>query len=244
MLRFALIDDDQDDLSRSKSLVESYFSLRPDLAGVLSVFSAPEELLKAAGRKSFDIYLMDILMPNENGIQLGLKLREADSQGVFIYLTSSPDFAIDSYNTRAFHYLLKPVEPERLFQVLDEAVSLLSKHREESAVIRCKEGLRKLALSQVVYIELFDRRLCCHLLSGDTVRSLLVRESFREAAAGFLAHSSFALCGVSYAVNLAHVTRLERERIHLRGEQTIPLSRSYREEFTARWLDYHLEGET
>lgn len=242
MLRFALVDDNKDDLARGKALVEAYFSKRPHLSGELTTFSSSRDLLAAAKRKGFDIYLMDVLMPEGNGIQLGLKLRALDDQALFIYLTSSPDFAVDSYNTRAFHYLLKPVDQDQLFQVLDEAVALLTQRREAAVVVRCKEGLVKLPASRVVYVELFNKRLCCHLADGQAVQSVSLRESFQTAAAGFLAQSSFALCGVSYAINLDYVVRVEREAVHLRGGLTVPLSRAYREAFTGKWLDYYLEG--
>ena len=242
MLRLALCDDDPAVLSGHRAMVEEYLSLRPGLVGELTTFSTPAELLAAARRKSFDIYLLDVLMPDENGIQLGLKLRELDGQGVFIYLTSSPDFAVDSYATRAFHYLLKPVEQAQLFQVLDEAEAMLSQRRERSAVVRCKDGLRKVDLAQVIYVELLEKRLCCHLVNGGTVRSVSLRESFREAASEFLIHPNFALCGVSYAVNLDHVMRVGQGQLHLRGERTVPLSRAYRDKFTGRWLDHHLGG--
>lgn len=243
MLRFALCDDDPAALSAHRAMVEEYFSQRPELDGELSVFSAPGELLAAAGRRCFDVYLLDVLMPGENGIQLGRELRELDEQGVFIYLTSSPDFAVESYATRAFHYLLKPVEKKQLFQTLDEAVERISRQREETAVLRGKDGLRKLDLAKVIYVELSGKRLCCHMVSGEVIQSVSLREAFREAASEFLARPNFALCGVSYAVNLDHVMRVERGQLHLRGERTVPLSRAYRDEFTGRWLDHHLGGD-
>lgn len=242
MLRFALCDDDPAALSSHRAMVEKYFSRRPDLAGELTIFSTPGDLLAAAGQRCFNIYLLDVLMPDENGIRLGSELRELDRNGVFIYLTSSPDFAVDAYAARAFHYLLKPIEQEQLFQALDEAVELISQRREETAVVRCKDGLRKLDVAQVIYVELSDKRLCCHLVSGEIVQSVSLREAFREAASEFLARPNFALCGVSYAVNLDHVMRVGQNQLHLRGEQTVPLSRSYRDEFTSRWLDHHLGG--
>lgn len=42
----------------------------------------------------------------------GHALRESGYSGIILYLTSSTDFAIDSYDVRAFHYLLKPITPE------------------------------------------------------------------------------------------------------------------------------------
>lgn len=242
MLHFALCDDDPVALSAHQAMVERYFSQRPGLNAALTAFSAPGGLLAAAGERCFDVYLLDVLMPDENGIRLGAELRKLDRNGVFIYLTSSPDFAVDAYAARAFHYLLKPVEQKQLFQALDEAVELIAQRRDEAVVIRCKDGLLKLEMAQVIYVELFDRRLCCHLVNGEVVQSVSLREAFREAASEFLACPNFALCGVSYAVNLDHVMRVGQSQIHLRGEQTIPLSRAYRNEFTGRWLDHYLGG--
>lgn len=242
MLRVAHIDDKPEDLAHHQALMTEYFSLRPHLKGELAPFSSQEELLEAAGRESFDLYLLDILMPGENGIQLGRRLREVDRRGAIIYLTSSPDFAVESYATRAFYYLLKPVERQQLFQVLDDAVQSLSAQLEESVVIRDRGGMRRLAVEQVVYAELSAKRLCCHLASGEVIQSVTLRESFRDAAAPFLERRAFAMCGVSFVVNLGHVTKVERGRVQLSTGESIPLSRTYREEFTSRWLDYHLEG--
>ena len=105
MLRIAHIDDKPDELTHHQALMAEYFALRPRLKGELIPFSSQEDLLAAAIRESFDLYLLDILMPGENGIQLGRRLREVDKRGAIIYLTSSPDFAVESYTTRAFYYL-------------------------------------------------------------------------------------------------------------------------------------------
>lgn len=242
MLRFALCDDDPTVLSVHQAMVEEYLSLRPNLAGELTTFSSPGGLLAAAGQRCFDVYLLDVLMPDKNGIQLGAELRTLDRNGVFIYLTSSQDFAVDAYAARAFHYLLKPVEQARLSQALDEAVERISQRRDEAVVMRSRDGLLKLNAAQVTYVELFDKRLCCHLANGESVQSVSLREAFREAAAEFLSRPNFALCGVSYAVNLDHVLRVGQGQLHLRGERTVPLSRAYRDEFTGRWLDHHLGG--
>ena len=92
----------------------------------LEVLDAAEE----AG--DFDLYVLDVVMPGLSGIQLGMRLREVGSVSPIIYLTVSPEYAVDSYATRAFHYLMKPVQPETLFQVLDEAVAALEKKRPAS----------------------------------------------------------------------------------------------------------------
>lgn len=242
MLRIALVDDDPKDLAHNQGVLKRYFALRPHLAGDLTAFSSAGELLEAVQQKEFDVYLLDVIMPGANGIELGQKLRAVGRHGAIIYLTFSPDFAVDSYTARAFYYLLKPVPQERLFQVLDEAVNHLSRQQEESVLVRCREGMRRLVVGQVIFAELAEKRLCCHMASGEVVQSVSLRESFREAAAGFLAHRAFAMCGVSFAVNLGRVTGVTRNMVQLEGGGSLPLSRAYRESFIGLWMDYHLEG--
>lgn len=82
-------------------------------------FQSGYELLDAVERSgSFDLYLLDIVMPEQNGIEVGLSIRKLDGLGLIVYLTTSPDYAVDSYLTNAFHYLLKPVRWEQMVSVL------------------------------------------------------------------------------------------------------------------------------
>lgn len=81
----------------------------------------------------FDLYILDCIMPGMNGIELGAALRMRDDMGFLIYLTTSPDFALDSYRVDAFDYLLKPVRSELFFQSLDKAYrSFSSDHAGDS----------------------------------------------------------------------------------------------------------------
>ena len=69
----------------------------------------------------FDLYILDCIMPGMNGIELGAALRMRDDMGFLIYLTTSPDFALDSYRVDAFDYLFKACQERAVFQSLDKA---------------------------------------------------------------------------------------------------------------------------
>ena len=109
MLHIAICDDEQEQLALSEKLLQEYHELHPELNLRVDTFSSGAALLEHLRTTgSFDIYLLDILMPGENGIELGLKIRKTDQCGRIFYLTTSPDYAIDSYLTKASQYLLKP----------------------------------------------------------------------------------------------------------------------------------------
>lgn len=245
MLRIAICDDEQEQLGQTGELLWEYRALHPELDLRVDVFSSGADLLehlRASG--SFDVYLLDVLMPDLNGIELGLKIREIDRGGHILYLTTSPDYAIDSYLAKASRYLLKPVKKEKLFSALDDVSGDWLREHQSFVTIKTRNGLQRLALRSVVYGELVGRCVQYHLADGSVLEGMSVRTSFRDAVALFLEHERFVLCGTSFFVNLAYVDMIEAAGLRLVGGGTVPLSRALRTEVTNRWLDYHLKGGT
>ena len=70
--------------------------------------SAHPEFLEAF-EEHYDIYLLDVVMPGLNGIELAKEIRSSDKAADIIFLTSSPEFAVESYTVKASNYLVKPV---------------------------------------------------------------------------------------------------------------------------------------
>ena len=141
MLRIAICDDEEQQLNQTAALLNTYLRARPDLQGQVEIFRSGGELLSQIDATGgFDLYVLDILMPELSGIDTGRRLRELGQGGEIVYLTSSNDFAADSYDVRAFFYLLKPVEEKKLFQVLDRAVEKLNRRQNSAVVIATADG--------------------------------------------------------------------------------------------------------
>ena len=97
-MKIAICDDN--DLCREEALaaVSEYAENNPQNAVAVSVFSHAEDVMEAAKKNGgFDVYLLDIVMPHIDGIDLGLMLRREGYTGKVVYLTSSTEFAIESY---------------------------------------------------------------------------------------------------------------------------------------------------
>lgn len=242
MLRFALCDDDEKQRTAVGRLLLDYAAARPGLSVKVSTFSSGLELLAAEEVDGFDLYVLDVVMPGLSGIQLGEHLREMGSSGIIIYLTISPEYAIDSYSVRAFQYLVKPVKPEKLFRVLDDAVAILEKERNACITVKSREGLRRVRLDEILYAELADRTVHYHLTSGERLDSTTIRGPFQEEIAPLLADPGFFLCGASFAVNLFYVTAVEKGCLLLDGGRRVPLSRSLAAQARQRWSSYWLDS--
>ena len=241
MLRIALCDDDEKQLNQAAALLNTYLQPRPHLHGQVETFSSGGALLaRAENAGGFDLYILDILMPELDGINTGRRLRALGDGGEIIYLTNANDFAADSYDVHAFFYLLKPVTQDRLFEVLDNAVEKLNRRRRSAIVVHTSDGPRRLLLDQIRYVERVGRFMRYFCTDG-TVDSQTIRVSFREIAAPLLADRRFCLCGASFVLNFQHVIGVNGQAALLDNGQTVMLPRTAAADFKRAWGSYWLE---
>ena len=241
MLRIAICDDEPQYVRQITNFVQEYLNTHPELPGQIDSFSQGRELLyQAEERGGFDLYLLDIIMPGLNGIQTGRQLRQLGGGGEIVYLTTSPDYAVDSYSVRALFYLLKPLEKGRLFEVLDAAVNKLNDRRSKAVLITTRDGPRRLLLDQILYVERVGRSLR-YFCSGGAVDSMSLRLPFHAAVEPLLADPRFCQCGSSFAFNLQHVTGVSGQEVLLDSGGAVAIPRASVAPFKHAWGRFWLE---
>lgn len=241
MLRIAVCDDEEKELKQTAVLLEHYFQFHPNLNGKVEIFQSGSMLLDRVKKgDTFDLYVLDILMPELNGIDTGRRLRELVDGGEIVYLTNSNDFAADSYDVRAFFYLLKPVEQRKLFQVLDGAMKKLNRRRNSAIVVNTADGPRRILLERIQYVERVGRcvRYSC---TDDIIDSQTIRVPFREIVSPLLHDRRFYLCGASFVLNFQHVTAVKGQIAQLDNGQTVTLPRTAATDFKKAWGNYWLK---
>lgn len=242
MMHIAVCDDEDGQLQVTYQMVRDFLAQRRLPAKVWEFSSGRELLNTVAEVGAFDLYILDIVMPDMTGIDLGLELRKTDKDGAIIYLTTSPDFALASYQARAFFYLLKPVSRQTLFDLLDEAVGALTKRQEEAIQVRTRNGTVRLLLDSLLYAELKNRAVRYYLRDGTSVDSMTMSGSFREAVSPLLEDERFILCGASFVVNLYHIKMVVKSGVVLSDGRSLGLPKSACAALRTAWSDYWLEG--
>ena len=112
MLKIIACDDDVAFLDRLHRMIDRW-SIETGTAVDVALVTRGEDLLARHAASRADIILLDMIMPLVNGMDTARELRQADTAVRLVFLTSSPEFALESYEVRAFDYLLKPVTYER-----------------------------------------------------------------------------------------------------------------------------------
>lgn len=204
----------------------------------ITTFSTGRELLEwVRGNTGFDIYILDIIMPDINGMELAATLRLLKDPGLIIFTTASLEYAAASYDVQAFYYLIKPIDRTKFFRVMDNALDSVDSAT-DMIEVKIKQGIIRLRQKDIMYVEVVDRSLRYHLKDGRICDSVALRGSFRSAIDPLMKDGSFALCGVSKTVNLRYVDAVDSESVLLSdGTQIFP-PRSSCSEFRRSWLNY------
>ncbi len=117
MIKVAICDDEAAEAIKIDSFVRAYgdFDIR--------VYTSSSELARDIDDgAAFDLYLLDVVMPKPDGIELAQLIRELDETAVIIYLTNRDDRSLDAFRVYASQYLVKPVDLDTLQRALDIAL--------------------------------------------------------------------------------------------------------------------------
>ena len=120
-------------------------------------FQSGGELLKSLGR--FDIIFLDILMEGMDGMETARRCRSLAFDKVLVFFSSSRDYVFDAYDVEAFHYLVKPVDQEKLRQVLKRATEKERLLSQDYIVVSRERQKRKIFLDSVRYFEIKGRQI-------------------------------------------------------------------------------------
>ena len=243
-MKFAICDDDYFYSTQVLEYANIYATQKPDVHLTFSVFGHAEDLIEATRKiGGLDVYILDIVMPETNGIELGVELRKLGYNGKIIYLTSSKEFAVDSYKVKAFNYILKPVLYPDFASALDEVVNSLLSKKEKSIIVKSKENSIRINIDSIMYAQLLRRRIFYYISNDETVESTHLRTTFSEAIQELLRDTRFVLCGKSIAVNLQHISKIGTGEIIFNNNNKIFLNNKMCRELRSIWTDYWLNKE-
>ena len=237
MLSIAICDDMPSDLQRAKDYTQAYLD-ENQIDARIQAFSHPNTLLAACRKEQFHIYLLDMVMPMLDGVELGVSIRRFDKEAQIIYITTEPEWALRSFTASPINYHVKPLQKEALYQTLNLALSKMTGTEQATFSVKSKEGLFVIPLGSILYCELKGHKAMFVLIDGRVIASSSLRIAFSEYIAPLLVDARFYQPHNSYVVNLSRVEHISNEAFLLQGGASIPIVKKLSKEARTAYLDY------
>lgn len=240
MLKIAICDDDANEMNKTKNLCLSYKEDHPEYDLRISTFSSSLDLKQCILQKeAFDIFLLDIFMPELTGTELARFIRESNEGCQLIFLTTSLAHAVEAFSLHATHYLVKPYTGEQFSDAMNKAVQTIEKQNKAQITLKTSEGLHKVCFSEFLYSETDKHIQQIHLLDG---RSIRVRMTSSELYELLSSDDRFFKCGSTYIINIGRIEEITKNYIIFENGRQIPMQRRQYKELIDRYTIYSLEG--
>jgi len=216
-VKIAICDDSQRYLEYISDLTREWAGQRQLSIQIECFPSAEAFLFRYTEDKTYDLLLLDIEMDHIDGISLAKHIREENDTVQIVFITGYSEYIAEGYEVAALHYLMKPVNPEKLFSVLDRATQKLLSN-EKCLNLMFSGEMARIPLHQIRYIDVHQNYVTIHSKQDYTLkRTLSDLETMLD--------ERFFRAGRSLIVNLGYISRVTKTDVYLSEGTTLPLPR-------------------
>lgn len=232
MLKIAICDDEKSVRETVKKRLDDY-AWKRNLDIEYCEFSTGLDFLQSS--LPFNLVILDYQLNEDkriNGINIAKKLRESNQDIMIIFLTSFSKVVFSSFKVDTFRFLVKPLQPEKLFSALDDLLRSIENHNE--TIIIKLDGINTiLNVNKIRYLEGMGKHSILHTDTEDFVCHEILAEVEKRLPKTF-----FFRCHRSFIVNFNHVTAYDSNNIFLTNNQTAAISKKKLEDFKSAFISY------
>lgn len=213
-MRIAIVDD----LSGERALLREQLARQLARRGAeaeLLEFDSGEAFLAAEKERRFTAAFLDIYMEGMTGMEAARALRKTDTDCLLVFTTTSTDHALEGFQVRALHYLVKPFAEGEIDALTDELLTRVPQP-EKFMELRVEGGEIRLRYRDIIRAEHFAHVIYVHTTAGKT---LATRQSFKAFTAPLKEDPRFFVCGRGVIVNLEHAEDFGGRRFPHGGRQ-------------------------
>ncbi|MGF9696872.1 LytR/AlgR family response regulator transcription factor [Paenibacillus sp. MABNR03] len=228
MFNVAICDDEEKQREQVKNMLIS-LSLKTNIDFQITLFASGEQLVshyKNVG-DTFHILIMDVEMSGMNGIQTAKQIRTMKHMDVQImFLTSYPEYMVESFDVVTFQYLIKPIQPHifeekmiklcQYFKAMDKKYVLIKSDYEEIL----------LKYDDIFWIEVVKSLTIKNKLNFVTKENTHESKGILSCYAAALKDHGFLQIHRSIIINLLHVQKFSGAQVVMLNGTELPIGRS------------------
>lgn len=237
MLQIAVCDARAEDRDVISGLLKQYFKRYP-YEYCITEYSSGETLTEdyEEERCWFSLIFLGMCLPGMAGMETARKVREMDKRAAIVFMAATPRFALESYEVRAFGYLLKPLQAEKTLTLIGSFLREMCDDQKKQLFLKVgKRGVR-IGLEEIEFIESRRNLLLISLADKEQYHVYMKMDQVEEKLEGY----GFLRCHQSFIVNMNYVKRADRDFRMESGAQ-IPIRQRNAKAIRDTYFEYILE---
>ena len=215
-MRIAICDDEEKYRIALKTVLDKLLN---NIDYNIDTFDDGNNLYEAFAESPYDLVFLDIEMPAVDGITLAKKIRARSENVYIVFLTGHIEYALEGYEVNALRYLTKPVDIEKL----KEVIRYVQEKQGSSRQIIIKEDGEEILIdiNDVIYMESMNQNVRIVTSKGEHVIRYNIGD-FEDQ----LKNDGFFRIHRGYLISLSKVKKLAKNDVIMEGEEALPVSRS------------------
>ena len=240
MIKIALCDDEAKILDEVPSYINKYAEKKSHHRIAITRFDSAKALEFALNETSFDLFVLDVYIGDEMGTALAKSIRKRGIESPIVFLTTSVEHAPESFETGTLRYLIKPLDPKKLYEALDAALVQVGKMRERFITLKTENGMESINAARILCSEAHGHYQHITLIDHSQIR---VRMTVAELYGLLEKHGGFARVGSAYIVNLRHIMNVSNSEVQLIDHILVPIPRGKHTELKKAFWDFQYKGQ-
>ncbi len=231
MYKIAICDDDKNFCSTLEENILAFFAGNELECSLNSFYDLPSLNASIETGTEYDLIFLDILFDKDDGMSCAKRLRKQKRDFDIIFITTSKEYAVESFDVNPLYYILKPLDLSKLTFALNR---FIDKTLPGSICVAASSGIIKLKLTEILYFEIYGHRIIVHKTDGtkSEFHGSLKDVEFK------LPQTMFVRSHRSYIVNLNYVTKIARFDITVANGETIPISKVQYNNIQIKFLNF------
>lgn len=199
MIKIAICDDEPYFIERIEKMLRIYEE-KSKQSFLIKKYEKPLKL-SGAFKEGFQIYFLDLQMPNMNGLELAKAIRETDDRAVIFFVTSYREHVFESFQYGVANYIIKPITQIQIDSEMNRVLRKLNTFGQEYLTVKNDKGYLKIYFSDIQFIETYGRNVLIHCQGGrEEIGHFKMQDLEQQLSA-----SSFIRCHNGYIVNVDYI---------------------------------------
>lgn len=187
----------------------------------------------------FDILLLDIEMPELNGIELTGQIKKRMPDVLIIFVSAYEKYVYDSFRVQPFRFIPKSQIAQMLVLALEDAVREIQHCEKLFYLVENQQGMERIPVKTIVYVWHHEKYAYIEKTDGEHTK---VRKTLKQVY-GELPKDDFVQLDRGYLCNLSHIENIKGDTVRLSTGEQLQISRERITALKDQVRRYWIQGE-